>query len=158
MQKYFVIVLCSFFAFSCSEEKEPTPYTYTQVFAGKTKKTWALDKVFVKKQGASDSQITLENCEKDDRYVFYANEEKKYEIYNGSTKCVADEDDLMVDHFWTFVNAGAAMTIAVPRIFGDFLIPFIVTEANESSMVLEVFANEENTISYELHFRAIDEE
>jgi hypothetical protein len=142
---------------SCSEEKEVKPFTYTKVFTGENSKTWVIEEVVVKKIGQADQEIELESCEKDDRYTFNADEEKSFVITNGNNKCDPAEEDEYVRDTWSFVNAGSAMNFAVPRIFGFYIIPFIVKEVNDSSLVVEVYADLENTISYQITFKAVDE-
>lgn len=144
---------------SCSEETSPTPYTYTQLFTGKTSKTWAIDHVIQRKDGADDQTFTLASCEKDDRYTFYANAERLYEVSNGSLKCPADtpEPDMLVSYNWSFSNANANLTMVIPHFFGNYVIPFIVTKATASEMILEVFADEKNTISYVFYFKSVSE-
>ena len=43
-------------------------------------------------------------------------------------------------------------------IFADNSLPFIVREAEEDDMEVEIFFDETNTSSYRIHFEAIDEE
>src|SRR4051812_22917334 len=88
-------------ALSCSEEVKPTPFTYTHVFTGQNSKTWSLDKVLLKKTGQDDQQITLSSCEKDDRYIFYANGERLFEVDNGRTSCDATEEQTLVSYTWS---------------------------------------------------------
>ena len=78
------ITLFLTFAISCSEEIVPTPYTYTQVFSGKNSKTWIFKSIILWEEGKADINFTLSNCVKDDRYVFYANSEKTYEVLPSS--------------------------------------------------------------------------
>ena len=59
---------------------------------------------------------------------------------------------------WSFVNSGATLTIPIPRIFGNFYIPFIVREVTKDRMELEIFADQENTISYQIIMRSVDEQ
>ncbi|HRG09457.1 MAG TPA: hypothetical protein PLJ08_12865, partial [Cyclobacteriaceae bacterium] len=44
---------------SCSEEIEPTPYTYSQIFSGKEKKTWVFESIILWEEGKSDFSYTL---------------------------------------------------------------------------------------------------
>ncbi|HYC86634.1 MAG TPA: hypothetical protein VEB86_15485 [Chryseosolibacter sp.] len=142
---------------SCSEDVEVKPFTYSKVFTGENEKTWIIEQIAVKKQGTPDQYFQLDLCERDDRYTFFANEERAYTISNGALKCFSDEEDVYVEHTWSFVNAGAVLNIAIPRVFGNFVVPFIVTKATKTEMVLEIFANAENTISYEITMKSISE-
>lgn len=143
---------------SCSEEREVKPLTYTKIFTGETEKTWAVEAVYVKKTGQADREISLAPCEQDDLYTFKADEERSFIIRNGGLFCDEGEGDIYVEYTWSFVNAGAVLNIPVPRIFGNFVVPFIVMEATKSRLVLEIFADAENTISYQVVFRVVKEE
>jgi hypothetical protein len=142
---------------SCSEEVKPTPLTYTKVFTGQTSKTWSIDKVLVRKIGQDDQPVTLSTCERDDRYIFYANDERLFEVDNGRLSCDATEKQTLVSYTWSFSNSNASLQMVVPHFFGNYIIPFIVTKATSSDMVLEVFADEKNTISYVFYFKLVNE-
>jgi hypothetical protein len=154
---FFISTLVLLLAFAnCTEQVKPTPYTYSKILTGEANKVWAIEKVLQRKTGTDDQTISLSNCEKDDRYTFYANDERLFEVTNGLLKC-ADENDMLVSYNWSLNNATATLTMVVPHVFGNFIIPFIVTKAEKNSMVLEVFADANNTISYVLYFKLIDE-
>jgi hypothetical protein len=142
---------------ACTEEVKPTPFTYTQVFTGESSKTWALDKVLLRKVGQDDQTVGLSSCEKDDRYIFYANEERLFEVDNGRFTCDDTEEQTLVSYTWAFTNTNATLQMVVPHVFGDYFIPFIVTKATSNEMVLEIFADEKNTISYVLYFKSVKE-
>ena len=142
---------------SCSEEVRPSPYTFTKVFTGTNSKTWAIDYVVLRETGKDDERITLESCERDDRYIFYANAERLYEVTNGRLTCDAEEEQTLVTYNWAFVNATSTLTIVVPHFFGNFIIPFIVKEVDKNEMVLELYLDEDNSISYVFYFEAIEE-
>jgi len=150
------ITLFLTFAISCSEEIVPTPYTYTQVFSGKNSKTWIFKSIILWEEGKADINFTLSNCVKDDRYVFYANSEKTYEVTNGPSKCSPDEPDVIVSDAWSFINAGATLTITLPFL-AEFNLPYIVREIDKNDMLLEIFLDFEGTQSYRIAFEAIDE-
>jgi hypothetical protein len=159
--KYFKVpAMCAGFMIllACSEEREVKPLTYTKIFTGETQKTWVVEQVLVKKVGQNDQEIQLSQCEADDRYTFKADEVRTYEISNGGIRCDEEEEDVYVEHTWSFVNAGAVLNIAMPRLFGNFIVPFIVREVNKSKMVLEIYANAENTISYQIILKAVEEQ
>lgn len=144
------------FTFSCSEEITPTPYTYTQIFSGKNSKTWIFKSIILWEEGKTDINYTLPNCIRDDRYIFYANEEKTFEVTNGPTKCSPDEPDTIISDTWSFINAGATLTITIPFL-ADFSLPYIVREIDQNDMLLEIFLDFEGTQSYRIAFEAIDE-
>jgi hypothetical protein len=142
---------------SCSEEIKPVPYNYTKVFTGENNKIWKVEKLVLREAGKQDSQLSLSNCEKDDEYKFYNNIERLFEVTNGTFKCTGESEDLLVSYEWTFTNSSATLTMVLPHIFGNFIIPFTVKKASKSSMELEVFLDEEATISYVLFFKVVDE-
>jgi hypothetical protein len=144
-------------ALSCSEDIKPTPFTFSKNFTGKSDKTWTVDKLVLRETGKKDQTLALNSCESDDLYKFYANDEKLFEVYNGSKKCATDEDDLMVTYQWSYASANANLTMVVPHIFGNFVIPFIVKKVDSDEMQLEIFLNEGNTISYLLYFKVVSE-
>jgi hypothetical protein len=148
---------------SCSEENVPTPFTFTKNFTGNKDKTWRLDKLVVRVKDKKDQAQSLSACESDDLYKFYANDEKLFEVYNGTTRCdtdgdgIADEDDLLVTYSWSYASANANLTMVVPHIFGNFVVPFIVKKVDSDEMQLEIFADDERTISYGLYFKLVNE-
>jgi len=139
----------------CSEEFTPTPYTYSKIFTGENNKTW---KITLIEETLNDAIIDkfLPSCLTDDRYVFYANPEHSFQAISGSRKCFQDEADLTTDT-WSFSNATATLTMLLP-ILNDSSLPFIVREAEDDDMEVEIFFDEANTASYRIHFEAIDEE
>jgi hypothetical protein len=157
--KFLMFSFCALVAIasSCSEDVRPTPFTFSKNFSGKTDKTWSVDKLVLRETGKKDQTVTLDACESDDLYKFYANDEKLFEVYNGNKKCATDEDDLMVTYQWSYASANANLTMVAPHIFGNFLIPFIVKKVDSDEMQLEIFLNEQNTISYLLYFKVVNE-
>jgi hypothetical protein len=158
MTKKILVVLLLIGLLSCSESVDPRPYTYSQIFTGKTKKTWKLDRFIERKSGEADLQYGLDICQRDDLYVFYANEEKLYEVDNGNAICFEGDPDLLLSYTWEFNQANASLTMVLPNLFGYFLIPFTVKDVSKSDMELEIFLDEAATISYVLFFKRVDEE
>jgi hypothetical protein len=157
--RFLIFLFCAAVAIvtSCSEDIKPTPFTFSKNFTGKSDKTWSVDKLVLRETGKKDQTLTLDACESDDLYKFYANDEKLFEVYNGNKKCSTDEDDLMVTYQWSYSSANANLTMVAPHIFGNFLIPFIVKKVDNDEMQLEIFLNEKNTISYLLYFKVVNE-
>jgi hypothetical protein len=155
----YLLLLLATILVGCTESAEPKPYTYSQHFSGKVSKTWRLDRLLFREEGKSDETLGLSNCEKDDQYTFYANSEKLFEVSNGNIACEGDgSDDLLISYVWQFNQANASLSMVTPHVFGNFYIPFIVKEASEKQMELEVFLDEEATLSYVLIFKLVDEE
>ena len=146
------------FTFSCTEEIKPTKYTYSQLLTGKNNKTWKLSKIALRKAGEEDDAFARDECESDDRYIFYANAEKLFEVKNGTQKCAADEETLLLSYQWAFSNANANITMVMPHVFGYFLIPFIIKNIDSTDMELELFINDEATVSYVFFFKRTEEE
>lgn len=141
--------------FSCSEDIEPTPYTYTRVFTGENNKTWKVEYI---EETLNDKVIDrfLPGCIADDRYIFYANAERAFHALTGSSRCFSGEPSRIEDT-WSFNNGSATLFIILPFL-ADFSLPYIVKEARSKKMELEIFLDEDNTESYRIHFEAIDEE
>lgn len=155
MKKVDIIIIFLLVAgsLSCSEEIEPTPYTYSQIFSGKEKKTWVFESIILWEEGKADISYTLSNCISDDQYIFYADSEKKYEVTNGATKCATDEPDLLLTDTWSFINGGATLNIIIPFL-SDLALPYIVREVSNTEMLLEIFIDQENTQSYRITFKS----
>ena len=152
---YFLLAVCLIASMGCSEEFTPTPYTYTKIFTGENNKTWKIT-LFEETENGDILAKFLPNCVEDDRFVFYANPEHSFEAISGSRKCYDDEPEVTTDR-WTFNNATATLTMILP-IFTDTTLPFIVREADNDDMEIEIFFDATNTGSYRIHFKAIDEE
>jgi len=151
----FLFSTCLIAAVGCSEEFTPTPYTYSRIFTGQNNKTWKVTLIEETLNGDIIDKF-LPSCLTDDRYIFYANPERSLEAISGSRKCFEDEADITTDT-WSFSNATATLTMILP-ILSDNSLPFIVREAEDDDMEVEIFFDETNTGSYRIHFEAIDEE
>lgn len=154
------LILATTGMLSCSEELNPTPYTFSEKFTGKNNKTWKVKFLEITVDGDVVRTIGI-SCAIDDQHIFYANSERAYQVYTGNRKCAAEgeepEPDLISDS-WAFSNATATLTIVVPFLTPNFRLPFFVREVDDNEMELEFFLDEANTESYRLHFEAIDEE
>jgi hypothetical protein len=139
----------------CSEEFTPTPYTYSKIFTGKNNKTWQIT-LFEETLDGNVISKFMPSCLADDKFVFYANPEHSYQTMSGSRKCFEDEADVTSD-VWTFSNATATLTMILP-ILTDTTLPFIVREADDDDLEIEIFFDTSNTASYRIHLEAIDEE
>lgn len=140
--KYLLLATAlSFCMLSCKEDFEPEPFTYTQLLTGQTSKTWVMTGISILEDGAPTQNIPLpeNDCVFDDQYVFYANDEKKYEILDAANKCAPEDPDIFLADRWSFVNAKATLEIVVPILTPEFRLPFIVKSLTDSRMVLEIF-------------------
>ncbi len=126
---------------ACKEEFEPEPFTYTQVLTGKVSKTWKMTGISILEDGKPTQNIPLppNDCVFDDEYVFYANDEKKYEILDADIKCSPDDPDIFLEDKWSFVNANATLEIVLPILTSEFRLPFIVKSLTDTRMVLEIY-------------------
>lgn len=143
-------------AVCCTESADPVPYSYTHVLTGDSHKVWIIEGLFLRQGSQSEQRITLDACERDDQYYFYNNAERLFEVNNGNVKCANDEPTTLVSYNWAFNNGTATLTMVMPHIFGNFLIPFIVKRANNTDLELEIFLDEGNTISYVVYLKAIE--
>ena len=140
---------------SCSEDLNPTPYTYTKLITGENNKTW---KVILFEETLDGDVIDkfMPSCLTDDEFIFYANTDHLFEATSGSRKCFTDEPN-QTQNSWTFSNATATLTMVLP-ILSDNALPYIVRDLDDDDMEVELFFDETNTGSYRIHFEAIDEE
>ena len=144
------------FLLSCSETLEPKPNEFAKIFSSETSKTWLIRSIQLREEGKSTQTFGLPPCLGDDEYIFYANLEKTFEVSNGSSKCNADEPDVLVSDSWEFSNANATMKIILP-LFSDNKLPFFVRSVDDKEMELEIFLDEKNTSSYRINFKAKDQ-
>jgi hypothetical protein len=155
--KYCLSIVLALFLFSrCTEDVKPIPLTYWKVFTGSDHKAWSIQYFTLKQDGKEDQKLTLSSCETDDQYIFYANSDRQYTITNGTKKCSSDDPDVLVNDSWTFVNATATLTIIIPS-FSDSALPFFVKQVDSNTMTLQIFADQENTISYLVNFKAVSQ-
>ena len=142
-------------AWGCAEELQPTPYPMSRLVSGENSKTWKIERFEYAVNDTVESRF-MESCLLDDRFKFYDNTERLYETTSGRVQCFQDEPS-MTTSTWTFTNAKATLTMAMP-IFGDGTIPFFVRKLEADEMVLELFLDETNVESYRIYFSMTDEE
>ncbi len=146
---------------ACSEKLEPTPFTYSNIFTGQTKKSWRLTQLTIWEEGKPDITITESQlpqalggaCIADDLYTFSANAERTFEVLEGATKCNPNDPDVYLTDTWSYASGNATLTFLFP-VLADFPLPFIVLRATPSEMEVEIFLNESNSESYRMVFRA----
>jgi hypothetical protein len=141
---------------ACTEEVIPTPYTYTKVFTGENSKTWKLKILEEALDGKVIDRFNLP-CATDDRYVFFAKTGHPFEAQTGTNKCSAGEQNVIAD-VWSFNNANATLTMLLPFFSTTSTLPFFVREVDKSSMILEIFLDQENTNSYRIHLDVVSED
>src|SRR3954464_7307734 len=92
MRRFFRYSACCFFSalIACSEAITPTPLTYTKIFTGDDHKSWSIKYFIFKQTGKGDQTFGLSSCASDDKYIFYAGLDRKYQIDNNATKCSPD--------------------------------------------------------------------
>jgi hypothetical protein len=149
-------------ALSCSEEIKPIPFDYSRILSGNTSKTWVLRRWVLLRERDGQVDFTfneysdLNPCMRDDRYIFYRNPEKAYEVNNGFLKCSANEPDVLLSDTWSFTNAGATFYFVLPLI-ADFAVPFIVKEIDNKNLTLMVYLDQAGTVKWEFGFESISE-
>lgn len=139
---------------ACSESIDPAPTTFYHAFTGSSKKTWIITNFEWTGEGKNDTPLGMYPCEADDRYTFYANTDRQYQITNGRQKCSASETDLVVDDSWSFVNATSTLTIYFPVISAG-PVPFFVRSVTDAQMVLEVYLDQENRYTVRFTLNAV---
>jgi hypothetical protein len=148
-----LIILCTAVLSACTEEPEPVPYNYTHIFTGDEKKAWTLRSFAYRETGNAPMPLSFPACVEDDIYIFFANEERRFEVRDGEDKCSPTDPDLVLEWVWEFSNTGATMTIPFPPLTNGVL-PFTVMEAEEDRMTLEFYLD--NDRSFRMGFRTVD--
>ncbi|RAJ94416.1 hypothetical protein LX87_04303 [Larkinella arboricola] len=126
----------------CSEKVEPKPITYSQLLTGTEKKAWRLVTFQVidngKSSGVQNASSLFEYaCEADDQYVFYANEERRFEYTNGPAKCNDNEADVLIEDNWTLINGNSTLEFAFPVLGGKY--PWTIKNLTENSLTIEYY-------------------
>jgi len=145
-------------AFSgCSEEIEPKPLTYTQLLTGATSKAWRLNTIRIIDDGEDSGNISarqaLGGCVADDRYVFYANDLKTFEVQEGPSKCSPSDPDVFVEDAWSLVNATATLTFVMPILTTETALPFVIKSLTNNTLTIEYYFGNVN-LSYRFTFTA----
>lgn len=141
---------------SCTEEIVPEPYTYTKVFTGENKKTWAVKFVEETLNGEIIDTFSIA-CSDDDQYTFYNNVERTFEVETGNQKCSDPEEADRIEDTWSYTIGSTSLTMILPFLTPDYSLPFIVREVDKTTMEAEIFFDN-NTASYRIHFSAVDED
>lgn len=148
----------------CSEPLEPKPLTYTQLLTGPTQKSWRLVSYQVFDDGNSSQVIPVQGqfdpCVADDLYTFYANNERKYEVVEGASKCDPRDPDVYFTDQWTLTNANATLEFAFPllfQLFGVQRLPFTIKNLTGNVLTVEVYLQNLADInaSYRFTFNAV---
>jgi len=113
INKYWIL-LSIFMVFSCKEDHEIKPATYSLLLTGETSKSWVQTSftfIFDDEDfGEYDANLIygVPDCALDDIYTFIR-EGKQLEVYEGNDKCDAEGDDLIARTSWEIVNANASL-------------------------------------------------
>ncbi|WP_345244273.1 hypothetical protein [Nibrella saemangeumensis] len=141
----------------CSEPLTPTPVTYSQLLTGTDKKAWRLTTIQVVDEGQASQTINIQSlydpCIADDQYVFYANEEKRFEATEGATKCSAQDPDVFLTDSWALINAKATLEFVLP-LLTDQKLPFTIKNLTDKVMTLEFYFQDIDA-SYRFTFNAV---
>ena len=147
MSRLFQITLVlSLLVLSCSEKREPVPYTYSRALTGETFKVWELDYYILKEEGTSEQRFILPDCIQDDQYIFYANDSRTFEVTNGRIKCEDDEPDIIAEGNWAVVNATATMEFIIPWLSSS-LIPWTIEDLDEDDFEVSFYLSNEKSIN-----------
>ena len=141
----------------CSEKIDPKPVTYSQLLTGTDKKAWRLVSYQVIDEGVASSVISVQNnfnpCVADDQYIFYANEEHKFEVTEGATKCSQNDPDVFITDTWALVNSNASLQFVFP-ILTDQAYPFTIKNLTSSVLTIEYYFPDIDA-SYRFTFNAV---
>lgn len=145
----------------CSEKLEPKPATYSQLLTGTEKKAWKLISYQIiddgQKQGVQLVANEFNPCRADDLYIFYAGEERKFEYANGSTKCGANEKDVLFDDTWSLVNVNATLNFIIPTFDGSVL-PYTIKNLTPTVLTVELYldklTSDNLNVSYQFTFNS----
>lgn len=153
MMKYlsYILIFISVVVISCTEPLQPKPYTYSQLLTGENVKFWRLEGLqFRQDDKAPQSFEVPDDCVFDDLYVFYATDDRKFEIQEGATKCNPEDPDVFLTESWSLTSGRATLEFVIP-ILAPFKLPYIVQELTENRLVVEIYFNE-NKQSYRMIF------
>lgn len=153
--RFLLIPVMSGLFSGCSEKIEPTPVTYSQLLTGTEKKTWRMVSFQVLDNGQGSvtpiAQSGIDQCVYDDLFTFYANDERKFEVSEGATKCDPTDDDIFVTDNWTLINADASLEFVLPILGGKF--PWTIKNLTANVLTIEYFFPDINA-SYRFTFNA----
>lgn len=156
-----LLVVLALTLFGCSEKWEPKPLTVTQLIAGEEKKVWQLSSLEIIDEGEVEGPYTprdlYETCARDNEYIFYNNEEKKYEFTSGAVKCSPNEPAVLLEHEWSYTTVNSTFEFALPiALFGDiYILPFTVKKLTDVEMVLEVYFSKVYVDETDASFRVV---
>ena len=139
----------------CSEKIEPKPITYSQLLTGTEKKSWRIVSFQIFDDGNASGVIPAAQldapCVIDDLYTFYANDERKFEITEGASKCNANNPDVFYTDNWTLINADASLEFGL-RIL-NLKYPYTIKSLTASVLTIEFYVPDINA-SYRFTFNA----
>lgn len=125
----------------CSGKIEPKPVTYSQLLTGTTKKSWRIVSIQIIDQGQGTGVIPIgqavDPCATDDIYTFYADEQHKFEISEGASKCSVSNPDILITDNWTLVNANASLEFALRLLGGKF--PWTIKSMTDRAFTIEYY-------------------
>lgn len=138
---YLIIATITWLSWSCQEELEPKPHTFTQLLTGETSKTWEISEVFLLQQDFDPVRYPLPTCLLDDSYTFYNNQQRTYEARQNQIRCFSGDEDVFIVDSWSFINATATLDFFFPGLFGlpiEFTnTSFRVTSISDDKLIME---------------------
>ena len=158
INKLFFSLAVSIPLVSCREEVTPEPYTYSTRLTGKTSKTWRAVSYQAIKEAGDTFNYSISPCRRDDRYVYHAGTERRFEYVNGAVSCGSEPSGVLLEDTWEIVNNSATLLTFFPPLLGGGKAPFIIQRITKSEMVLDLFVDQANTIRFRVTFEAVSEE
>ncbi len=89
--KSYIVIGCLLGLLACTETVTVVPFTYPEVFTGKTSRSWTIRNYQLLRDGKGTLTGGLSSCESDNTYTFYNTPERTYQITDGSKKCNAGD-------------------------------------------------------------------
>lgn len=141
----------------CSEKLEPKPATYSQLLTGTDKKSWKMVSLQIIDDGNASSVIPISQsginpCVTDDLFTFYANDERRFEVSEGASKCNSSDPDVYLTDTWTLVNANATLQFAVP-IVTETVLPYTIKNLTSNALTVEIYLEKITTDNLNASYR-----
>lgn len=155
--KFAVSIAVLIIFLSCSDDQEKVEPSFYQMLTGSSKKVWRMTSLQWTGEGKSPLTFSIPNCIRDDMYIFYANEERLFEVDNGPTKCDNNEDQIVISDVWSLNSATATLTLIFP-LLSDNPLPFTIRSLKIDEMVFDIYIDNEQNYTYKISMVSVSEE
>lgn len=107
--------------------------------------------------GKNTLNFSVASCIRDNLYIFYANEERLYEVDNGSSKCNSNEAQALISDVWSLNSATSTLTIIFP-LLSDNALPFTLRSLKSNELVFDIYLDNEEKYTYKITMTSVSEE